>query len=370
MRAANRRALVCYATAGHPDRQRSIALLQGLADAGADVLEVGVPFSDPVADGPVIQGSSQQALEQGMTLDGALELITEAKLSVPVVLFSYLNPLIAAGPDVLVRAHEHGVHGVLITDLPVGADPAREAWFGQGPLEFVRLVAPTTPKSRMAEIAKHGRGFVYLGHARRDVEFAAAVDCRLAFGVHASDLRRLWCLEAGARPHDRRARRRHRGWQRDRAGRRAQCAGRRRPHPLAPQRTRRDPAGRLMQLLLTAYARLVPLAGTALLLAAVSLDFEWTRHGPALAFLIVVTLAFRKYQLPVTKYSALNLLGVVATGGALVAGPTTAAIAMFVGVLAGDLMLLRKEISASWINAGRFIRIFRMERRCAGGAGR
>jgi hypothetical protein len=108
-----------------------------------------------------------------------------------------------------------------------------------------------------------------------------------------------------------------------------------------------------MQLFLTAFARLVPLGGTALLLAAVSLDFEWTRHLPALAFLIVVTLAFRKYQIPVTKYSALNLLCIVATGGALVTGPTTAALAMFLGVIAGDLMLLRKEINAAWINAGR-----------------
>jgi methyl-accepting chemotaxis protein len=108
-----------------------------------------------------------------------------------------------------------------------------------------------------------------------------------------------------------------------------------------------------MQLLLTAYARLVPLAGTALLLAAMSLDFDWTRHLPALAFLIVLTVAFRKYQLPVTKYSALSLLSVVATGGALVTGPTTAATAMFVGVLVGDLVLLRKEIGAAWINAGR-----------------
>ena len=70
LRAAGRRALVCYATAGHPDRSRSVALLQGLEDAGADVLEVGVPFSDPVADGPVIQSSSQQALGQGMTSRG------------------------------------------------------------------------------------------------------------------------------------------------------------------------------------------------------------------------------------------------------------------------------------------------------------
>jgi len=162
LRAAGRRALVCYVTAGHPDRTRSVALLEGLAAAGADVLEVGVPFSDPVADGPVIQGSSQQALRQGMTLDGALELIAAATLRVPVVLFSYLNPVLAAGPDVLARARAAGAHGVLITDLPVGADPAREAWFGAGPLEFVRLVAPTTPQDRMAEIATHGRGFVYL----------------------------------------------------------------------------------------------------------------------------------------------------------------------------------------------------------------
>jgi tryptophan synthase alpha chain len=162
LRAEGRRALVCYVTAGHPDRARCLDLVRGLADAGADVLEIGVPFSDPVADGPVIQSSSQQALENGMTLDGALELIAEAALSVPVVLFSYLNPIIAAGPDVLERARDAGASGVLVTDLPVGSDPVREAWFGAGPLDFVRLVAPTTPRVRMAEIARHGRGFVYL----------------------------------------------------------------------------------------------------------------------------------------------------------------------------------------------------------------
>ena len=162
LRASRRRALVCYVTAGHPDRARSLELLHGLADAGADVIEVGVPFSDPVADGPVIQASSQRALELGMTLDGALELVAEAKLTVPVVLFSYLNPILAAGPHVLSRARAAGVHGLLVTDLPVGEDPEREAWFGDGPLDFVRLVAPTTPTNRMAEIARHGRGFVYL----------------------------------------------------------------------------------------------------------------------------------------------------------------------------------------------------------------
>jgi tryptophan synthase alpha chain len=162
LRAAGRRALVTYVTAGHPDPERSIALIQAMESAGADVIEVGVPFSDPMADGPVIQASSQQALGHGVGFPEVLDLIRQAQPGVPVVLFSYLNPVMAAGPDALQRAADAGVHGILITDLPVGADPEREAWLGEGPLAFVRLVAPTTPASRMAVIARHGRGFVYL----------------------------------------------------------------------------------------------------------------------------------------------------------------------------------------------------------------
>ncbi|MBI3793004.1 MAG: tryptophan synthase subunit alpha [Gemmatimonadetes bacterium] len=162
LRRQNRRALVCYLTAGHPDPAASLALVRGVAEAGADVIELGVPFSDPLADGPVIQGSSQRALGHGMTLEGTLALAREARVDVPLVLFTYLNPLIAAGPDVLARAADAGVSGLLITDLPVGADPEREAWVGASPLAFVRLVAPTTPDARMAEIARHGSGFVYL----------------------------------------------------------------------------------------------------------------------------------------------------------------------------------------------------------------
>ena len=157
-----RKALVVYVTAGHPDRARSLDLVRGVAEAGADIIEIGIPFSDPLADGPVIQASSQRALESGMTFDGALELIAAAEVSAPVVLFTYLNPLLAAGPDALERAAAAGAHGLLITDLPVGADREREAAFAAGPLAFVRLVAPTTPPDRMAEIARHGGGFVYL----------------------------------------------------------------------------------------------------------------------------------------------------------------------------------------------------------------
>jgi len=149
-------------TAGHPDVDRSLETLHALEEGGADIVELGVPFSDPIADGPVIQASSQRALVQGMNYDGVLALMEKARLGVPVVLFSYLNPILAAGPDALVRAAEAGASGILVTDIPVGADPAREEWLGGSPLAFIRLVAPTTPRDRMAEIARHGSGFVYL----------------------------------------------------------------------------------------------------------------------------------------------------------------------------------------------------------------
>lgn len=162
LKASGRKALVVYITAGHPDRARSAELLQGLEAAGADCIELGVPFSDPLADGPVIQRSSQIALEQGMNFDGALEMVRAASVSIPVVLFSYLNPVLNAGSDALQRAADAGVSGILLTDLPVGADPEREAWIGGSPLAYVRLVAPTTPTARMAEIGRNGSGFVYL----------------------------------------------------------------------------------------------------------------------------------------------------------------------------------------------------------------
>jgi tryptophan synthase alpha chain len=162
LRRAGRTALVPYITAGHPDPSATVHLMRGLEGAGVDVLEIGVPFSDPMADGPVIQASSPTALEHGVGFDEVLEMIRDAAVRIPIVLFSYLNPVLAAGRGALDRAAEAGAHGLLITDLPVGADPEREAWLGGGPLAFVRLVAPTTPDDRMREIAAHGKGFVYL----------------------------------------------------------------------------------------------------------------------------------------------------------------------------------------------------------------
>jgi len=162
LRRAGRRAFVPYVTAGHPDVERSVALLQGLQEAGADIIEVGVPFSDPMADGSVIQASSQAALQNGVRLDDVLDIVSRAALKIPAVLFSYLNPLLRGGPEALQRAADAGVDGVLVVDLPLGADPERESWFADGPLDYVRLVAPTTPQERIAAITTTGSGFVYL----------------------------------------------------------------------------------------------------------------------------------------------------------------------------------------------------------------
>src|SRR4029079_4598475 len=118
LRRTGRRAFVGYVTAGHPDVERSVALMQGLQHVGADVIELGVPFSDPMADGSVIQASSQKALENGGRLDQVLEIVSRASLKIPTVLFSYLNPLLRGGPDMLQRAADAGADGVLAVDLP------------------------------------------------------------------------------------------------------------------------------------------------------------------------------------------------------------------------------------------------------------
>ncbi len=133
LRRAGRTALVPYLTAGHPDRRVSIEALRRVAEH-ADLIEVGVPFSDPLADGPTIQRSSFEALQAGMTLPGTLDLIAEARLGKPVVVFSYLNPVRRYGIERFLRdAAGLGVAGLLLTDLPAGSDPSVE-----GPVRRVR----------------------------------------------------------------------------------------------------------------------------------------------------------------------------------------------------------------------------------------
>ena len=162
LRAGGRTALIPYLTAGYPDRDASEAALRA-ADGVADILEVGVPFSDPLADGPTIQRSTFEALQRGMTLAGTLELVRRAELETPVVIFSYLNPILRYGVDRFIReADGLGIAGVILTDLPAGGDPAIERALQASPLDLIRLVAPTTRADRLAEAVADAQGFIYL----------------------------------------------------------------------------------------------------------------------------------------------------------------------------------------------------------------
>lgn len=163
-RAAGHRALIPYLTCGFPEPAATPAILDALAEGGADIIELGVPFSDPVADGPTIQRSSQMALGHGVTLADTLRIIGDFRRrgDTPVVLFTYLNPLLRYGVDRFIdHATAASVHGVLLTDLPVGGDEELEAKFEASPLQLIRLIAPTTPPERTRAIAARARGFIY-----------------------------------------------------------------------------------------------------------------------------------------------------------------------------------------------------------------
>jgi tryptophan synthase alpha chain len=162
LRAQERTALIPYLTAGYPSAEASLAALR-VADEVADIIEVGVPFSDPLADGPTIQRSTFDALRQGMTLAGTLALIERARLTRPVVVFSYLNPILRYGLDRFLRdADALGVAGVLLTDLPAGSDAGVESAIRTSPLDLIRLIAPTTRPARLAASVEGAQGFVYL----------------------------------------------------------------------------------------------------------------------------------------------------------------------------------------------------------------
>ena len=139
-------------------------VLARLAEAGADVLELGIPFSDPLADGPTIQESTFRALEGGMTVEGTLEVLTEFRRGsdAPIVLFSYLNPLLRYGLEAFLAAAEQaGAQGLLLTDVPTGADPRVEDAILTSALDLIRLIAPTTRPERASAMGATGQGFLY-----------------------------------------------------------------------------------------------------------------------------------------------------------------------------------------------------------------
>jgi len=165
LKAGNRKAFVSFVMAGDPDYDTSLAVMKGLPDAGVDVIEMGMPFTDPMADGPTIQLAGQRALEAGQTMDRTLEMVRafrEGDAETPIVLMGYYNPIYSRGVDrFLEEAKTAGIDGLLIVDLPPEEDdelciPAQAAG-----LNFIRLATPTTDHRRLPKVLENTSGFVY-----------------------------------------------------------------------------------------------------------------------------------------------------------------------------------------------------------------
>ncbi len=164
LRRDGRAGLVTYITAGDPDLARTADILRALDRAGADVLEVGVPFSDPLADGPVIQRATERALAAGTTLTGVLDLLRglRAEIQAPIVIFSYANPIMRMGPEVFAdRAREAGVDGVLVLDLPLEEASDFRALLTSRGIDTILLLSPTTTDERLRKAGTLGSGFLY-----------------------------------------------------------------------------------------------------------------------------------------------------------------------------------------------------------------
>lgn len=165
-KAENRAAFMPYLPVGYPDLPTSLDLLQALAEAGADLIEVGVPFSDPLADGPVIQAATQQALAGGVTPADCLEAVRSLRrrgVAVPLLLMGYINPILAYGIEPFVAAAAAaGASGLIIPDLPPDEAGEVEAACQRHCLAMIYLLAPTSTGERIAQAARHSTGFIYL----------------------------------------------------------------------------------------------------------------------------------------------------------------------------------------------------------------
>lgn len=165
LRADGKKAFVAYVMAGDPDYERSLEVVKGLPAAGVDVIELGLPFTDPMADGPTIQLAGQRALEAGMTLERTLQMVRafrETDNTTPIVLMGYYNPIYSRGVDTfLADATEAGIDGLIVVDLPPEEDdelciPAQKAG-----MNFIRLATPTTDDKRLPKVLQNTSGFVY-----------------------------------------------------------------------------------------------------------------------------------------------------------------------------------------------------------------
>ena len=165
MRGSGRPGLVAYVTAGDPDLARTPAILEAIASNGADIIEVGVPFTDPLADGPVIQRASERALKGGATLRKTLAMIAaaRARIAAPIVLFTYANPVLRMGVEAFAEdARRAGIDGVLVLDLPVEEAAAFRRTLVDADLDPIFLLSPTTTDERIDQASRLGRGFLYV----------------------------------------------------------------------------------------------------------------------------------------------------------------------------------------------------------------
>lgn len=165
LEARGERALVAYLTAGDPTPSRTVGLVLALERAGADIIELGVPFSDPIADGPVIQRAAERALKAGTTVAGILEIARRIRQQsqIPLLLFTYLNPVLRYGFERLAtEAKDAGIDGCLLTDLSVEEAGAYVRQMREAGLDTVFLAAPTSTPARLELVAKYSTGFIYL----------------------------------------------------------------------------------------------------------------------------------------------------------------------------------------------------------------
>jgi tryptophan synthase alpha chain len=158
------KALIVYLTAGDPSLKVTAELIPALAAAGADILEIGVPFSDPIADGPVIQAAARRSLKNGVTLDKVLGMLerTRKMSDIPLVLFGYYNPIYSYGiRDFACRAKDAGVDGILVVDLPPEESLELRQHTDPAGIDFISLIAPTTDDERIKTITARAHGFLY-----------------------------------------------------------------------------------------------------------------------------------------------------------------------------------------------------------------
>jgi tryptophan synthase alpha chain len=164
LRNAGEKGLIPFITAGDPDLSTTEELIHALVGAGADIIELGVPFSDPMADGPVIQAASERALAAGASLSGILQAVRNVRrhTNVPIVLMGYYNPIFYYGPQrFAVDAAAAGIDGILLVDLPPEEAGEIQGFLQEADLALITLIAPTTPPDRMARLAAAAEGFLY-----------------------------------------------------------------------------------------------------------------------------------------------------------------------------------------------------------------